>query len=150
MQVTTVMDFFAIPSDVRDIIWGKSRAMLRAERARITTYYVKEVLEEFKRETRKAFPFISKINGKALMPPVVIEGTGLTFGGVSGRARNDLIFLRKYTGFRRSHSCYNSLKIQGNTAELTLVHDVEDRVFHGREAYEAFIDGDFFTILGIF
>ncbi len=38
------MDLFAIPRDVREIIWAKKRAMLRDERARITAYYVKEVL----------------------------------------------------------------------------------------------------------
>ncbi len=42
------MDFFAIPRDVRAMIWAENRVMLRAERVRITTHFVKEVLRESK------------------------------------------------------------------------------------------------------
>ncbi len=51
------MDLFAIPRDVRDIIWAKSCEMLREERKRIKTYFTEKVLEEL---YMKEFPLESK------------------------------------------------------------------------------------------
>ncbi len=53
IQVTSAMDLFALPRDVRDIIWTENRVMLREERVRITTHFVKEVLGEL---SEREFP----------------------------------------------------------------------------------------------
>ncbi len=68
------MDLFAIPRDVRDIIWAKSREMLRDERERIKTYFIDEVLEKLY-ETE--LPSESE--------EVAIEGSHITNGISLGR-----------------------------------------------------------------
>ncbi len=67
------MDFFAIPRDVRDIIWVENCVMLRTERARITTYYAKEVLKEL---SIREFPAKSReiaIMGKQYSQGIILS-----------------------------------------------------------------------------
>ncbi len=120
------MDFFAIPRDVRDIIWAKNRVMLREERVRIRTYYVKEVLREL---SEREFPSKSR--------EVRIRGYLYRYNGIS---------LSKRIGFSGVFSepkCYNYLEIEGNTSKLDLLTNYEDYRLYGHKAHEAFISDDF-------
>jgi hypothetical protein len=118
------MDLFAIPRDVRDIIWAKSRVMLREERERIKTYYVKEVLREY---WEYMLEHEEKYDGK----DVEVDGEHITNG----------ISLTK---------CYNSypyctcdLEIIGNTC--TLYFSDEDYTYYrldGFKACEVFNNGN--------
>ncbi len=135
MQVTGAIDLFALPRDVRDIIWGENRVMLREERARITTHFVKEVLRE-----------LSSIKFPAKSREVAIEGHVLSFIESYGISR-DVISLKKKIGFW-DPEYYNVLKIDGKTSKLILytIYDYADNVHYrlcGHKAHKAFISGDF-------
>jgi hypothetical protein len=138
------MDFFAIPRDVRDIIWAENRAMLREERARITTHFVKEVLVEL---SEREFPAKSR--------EVAIEGEAYVDVDVDDDDDDDdndadtVIFLTKTIGGSQD-GCENYLRIEGNTVHLHL--SVKEKyseeyfyvdLYEKEEAYEVFIFGDF-------
>ncbi len=118
-----VMDFFAIPRDVRDIIWVENRVMLRAERARITTYYVKEVLREL---SEREFPSKSR--------EVAIEGEYHWYVSV----------LTKTIGFSEPEYD-NVLEINGKSSEFYLFSNKTRDSYKlcGSKAYEAFISEDY-------
>jgi hypothetical protein len=133
MQVTSTMDLFSIPRDVRDIIWAKNRVMLREERARITTHFVKQVLCEL---LKREFPAKSR--------EVAIEGH-VEVDDDDDKAT----FLTKTIGGSQ-HGCENYLRIEGNTVHLHL--SVQEKyseeyfyvdLYEQEEAYEVFIFGDF-------
>ncbi len=129
------MNLFAIPRDVRDIIWAKNRAMLRAERARITTYYVKEVLREL---SEREFPAKSR--------EVAIEGRVVSFIESYGISRNGICLIKIRGSL--DEECENVLEIVGKTSKLILytIYDMANNVHYrlfGHKAHEAFISGDF-------
>ncbi len=118
------MDLFALPRDVCDIIWAKSRVMLRAERARITTYYVKEVLREYREymvehEEKYAVNYMAEVDGEH-----ITNGISLS-------------------------KCYNSypycscdLEIIGNTCTLYFDEDYTYYKLEGFKACEVFNNGN--------
>ncbi len=129
------MDLFAIPRDVRDIIWAKNRVMLRAERVRITTHFVKEVLREL---SEREFPAKSR--------EVVIEGCVVSFIESYGISREGICLIKK-RGFS-DDECENILEIVGKTSKLILytIDDMANNVHYrlfGHKAHDAFISGDF-------
>jgi hypothetical protein len=136
------MDLFAIPRDVRDIIWAENRAMLRAERVRITTHFVKEVLREL---SEREFP--------AKRREVAIEGHIEDHAYVDDDDDDDdddmSIVLTKTIGGSQ-HGCENYLRIEGNTVHLHLSVPEKNsneylyvNLYDKEEAYKVFILGDF-------
>jgi len=145
------MDLFAIPRDVRDIIWAKNRAMLREERARITTHFVKQVLCEL---LKREFPAKSRevaIEGHIEDHAYVYVDDDDDDDADADDDDNDdkATFLTKTIGGSQ-HGCENFLRIQGNTVHLHL--SVQQKysdeysyvdLYEQEEAYKVFIFGDF-------
>ncbi len=130
-----VMNLFAIPRDVRDIIWAENRVMLRAERVRITTHFVKEVLRE-----------LSEMEFPAKSREVVIEGQKSLFIESYGISREGMGLIKKRGII--DDECENLMEIVGKTSTLFLntIEDMANNVHYrlfGHKAYEAFISGDF-------
>ncbi len=124
MQVTSDMNFFALPRDVRDIIWAENRMMLREERARITTHFVKEVLREL---LKKEFPAKSR--------EVVIAGK---------KIMSEWMILSKWIGYLEAE-WRNCMEIKGKASELLLYsyNGYKEYKLCENKAYEAFISEDF-------
>ncbi len=117
------MEFFALPRDVRDIIWAENRVMLREERARITTHFVKQVLREL---LEREFPSKSR--------EVVIAGKNFS----------EWMMLSKWIGYLEPE-WRNWMEIRGKDSELILCSYNSDKDYKlcGSKAYEAFISENF-------
>jgi hypothetical protein len=117
------MDFFAIPRDVRDIIWAKNRVMLREERVKITTHFVKQVLREL---LKREFPAKSR--------EVAIAGKNFS----------KWMMLSKWIGYLEPE-WRNCMEIRGKASELILYsyNGYKEYKLCGNKAYEAFISEDF-------
>ncbi len=93
------MDLFAIPRDVRAIVWAKSREMLKEERERIKTYFTKRLLKEY-------WEYMLKHKEKYDGKNVEVDGEHITNGVCLTKFYDTFPYFNHY------------LKIIGNTCTL--------------------------------